>query len=545
MSKKTFRGIALVFFLFLAATTSVFALGRREEAVEPVPVNPEFVLLITELDVSGLPLARQLLGETVARNLAVSLNTINYRLRDEYEQIYYKFFAWENARAQAAQALRARRHERDQLIFRGEPGWRHRRNLRNVEEAIEAMERQVEEVEANPPVVEGRPAFRLSARNNDGVFPPPPGAGEEFRFAAANNIDAFLVGSVSEFHGRVHLQVSVYTLHTRSFSSHYSVLFSSAELISSVDEIANRLVTAVSGIQPAGILVHTSVPYATILVDGVFLGRGDMEMRTHFPGEVTLEVHAYNHSSAVFPITLYPGEISEVFIDLTPLSLSAFEVVVEDSPGSLVYSGGLFIGQTPLTVEVPRGRFAYITVETPDGEIGTMVYRDGALVRGNARFVIGHADPAVGATAFMTPQMPIPPEAQRVERARRGFYWAYGVTWIVLPASLLVAGIANTRIDANNNMVMGAMPPSLGAPTPEQMQRTFDRAVRANNIRTAAFAVMGVSLGVTFFQIFRYIRAASGDATPLIRVVPPVENDYEAPAYEYNGYNWGNDESFF
>jgi len=516
----------IVLFLFFAIAPSIFAFGRAEEAAQ-VPVNPEYTLLVTAFDVSGLPLARQLMGETVMRKLVNSLENINFRIRGEDEIAYHKYYAWENARATAARALQARRNERDLLLFRGEPSWRYRRNLRTIDEAIVLLEQQLEEVSARAPTVVERPVFRLSERNRGGVFPEPPAAGEEFSFAREQRVDAFLVGSLSEFHGRIYLETRVFTTHSRSFSYHYSVLFSSMDLIMVMDEIADNLVAALSGVRPSAVMVHATPPDAMILIDGTFVGRGEMDMHTHFPGMVQVEVRAHNHAPAVFPLMLNPGELAEVFIDLTPLSLSAFEVVVPDSPGSLVYQGALFLGETPFTLELPMSQFAYITVETPDGEIGTVIYRQNEIIRGNARFVQNAVGPGVGGMTIINTAFPVSPEERPVERARRNFYRAYGALWIILPASLITAGIAGTYIQANNHMVLN----NLHADDPERRRRIHENALRANNIRIGAFTVMGISLGVTFFQIFRYLRAASADVAPLVPAPPPAPDIYEEMYY--------------
>ena len=510
-SERYFQPL-LLSVIFFVLSPSLSALGRADAPAAVTPVNPEHTLLITAFDVSGLPLARQLMGETVMRGLANSLSNINFRLRGEDEIAYFRDYAWENSRAAAARALAARRHERDLLLFRGEPSWRHRRSLATVDEAIAGLEQQLAEIYAFVPVVEERPVFRLSDRNRDGNFPQPPAPGDEWRFSLDNRVEAFLTGSLSEFHGRIYLEARIFTLHTRSFSYEYSILFSSMDLISAMDEIAASLVAAVSGTLPSGIIVHASPPDAMVLVDGVFVGRGQTELHTHFPGEVRVEVQAENHVPVSFPLTLNPGELAEVFLDLTPLSLSSFEVVVPDSPGALVYHNALFIGEAPLTLYLPTGHFAYITVETPEGEVGTLIYRNNELIRGDARFVSGGNVPGAGGTAIVHTRVPILPEEQRVERARRNFYRAYGALWFILPASLLVAGVAGTYISANNHVAITGQGPT----DPEAIRRIYDNAVRANNIRMAAFGAMGVSLGVTFFQIFRYLRAASTDAVPLV-----------------------------
>ena len=517
MRKSRICSIVLLF-MFLAAVPSLYAFGRREEVPELQPVNTEFVLLITAFDVSALAPARQLMGETVMRNLAASLSKVNYRFRGEEEIAHYRDYAWENSRAAAARELQAKRNERDLLLFRGEAAWRYRRDVRAIDAAIVELERQMAEVSALAPVVEERPVFSLSERNRDGVFPPPPAMGEELRFAAAQGVDAFLVGSLSEFHDRIYLEARVFTLHTNSFSYEYSILFSSADLVMAMDEISNSLVAAVSGALPAGIIVHATPPDATVLIDGVLAGRAGMDMHTHFPGEVEIEIRADNYAPVLFPLTLYPGELAEVFIDLTPLSLSAFEVIVPDSPGSRVYLGALYVGETPLMLHLPRSQFAYISVETPEGEIGTFIYRDDEIVRGSARFASPPGVSVNGMTAIVDTRLPIAPEEMRVERGRRGFYRAYGALWFILPASLLTAGIAATYINANNYTTMTGH----FHDDPGTQRRVYNNARRAQNARIAAFSVMGVSLGITFFQLFRYLRAASADPTPIVPVTPLV-----------------------
>ena len=523
------------FAIFLAIAPSLSAFGRRDITPVPVPVNPEYVLLITAIDVSGLPLARQLMGETVVRNLANSLENINFRFRQEEEITYYRDFAWENARATAARALQSRRGDRDRLLFRGDPPWRYRRDLRTIDASIAELEQRLAEIYATAPVVEAQPVFRLSETNRAGNFPRPPNPGEELRFTRTHRVDAFLVGRLSEFHGRIYLQARVFTLHSRSFSYEYSVLFSSADLFSAIDEITFNLVTAVSGTLPAGLIVRANPPDAVVLIDGTFVGRGEMDLHTHFPGEVEIEVWAHNYAPATFPLTLNPGELAEIFIDLTPLSLSYFEVTVPDSPGSHVYKGALFVGETPLALRLPRGQFTYISVETPEGEIGTFIYMENDLLGGNARFVRGHDTPGMGGTAIVDTRVPIHPEDGRVERARRGFYRAFGALWIILPASLLTAGVANTHIQAYNNVLLTGQFPG----DPETLTRLYNSAVRATNVRAAAFGVMGVSLGVTFFQIFRYLRAASTDATPIVRALPPPP-----PEEDYNDYLFWEDPQY-
>ena len=505
---------AFLFAVFAAAPLS--ASGRSEET-EETPESPSFVMYITALDVSALPPARQLMGDTVARNLANSLLRISFRARQEDEYTYYRDFAWENYRVTAARALQDRRNDRDLLIFKGEPRWRYRKSLRDIDKAIAELETQMAEVNARAPVVEQRPLFSLGERNRNNIFPPPPAPGQELRFSLDEKVNAFLTGRLSEYHDRLFLELQVYTLHSRSFSYEDSILFSTSDLLAAMDEISNRLLIAVSGIPPAGVLVRTNPSDAMVIIDGVFAGRGDMEMAARSPGEVSVEVRADSHSPVSFPLELNSGEIAELFIDLTPLGLSVFQAVVPESPGSLVYHGSLFTGETPFTLQLPGSRFAYITVETPEGETGSIIYRNGEIIRGRARFAKNNGADN-GAAAIFDTRVPVDPAQRRVERARRGFYGAYGALWFVLPAALLTAGVAGTYMDANT-LAMG----NPAGIDPDTQNKIYNDALRANTARVVAYSAMGAALGVTFFQIFRYLYVSSKDPAPL--VVHPKEKD--------------------
>jgi len=203
----------------------------------------------------------------------------------------------------------------------------------------------------------------------------------------------------------------------------------------------------------------------------------------------------------------------EVHIDLTPLSLSAFEATVPGSPGSKVFLGSLYVGETPHTLLLPRTQFAYISVETPEGKIGSVVYKDNEVVKGRAQFVRNYGAHDDGGTAAFGTRVPISSEEKRVDRARRGFYGAYGAFWVILPVALLAGGIAGSYIDANNHVaVMGTFNDDF-----ETRKKIYDDAVKGQYVKLGATILWSTALGVTFFQIFRYLYVSGGDSTPIVR----------------------------
>ena len=484
----------IILLLLFFAGEGLFAFGRREAQEEKQPVNTEYVFCITAPDVSALPLSRQITGDTVIRDLAGTLSALSYRFRGEEEASYYRDYAWAKSRSDAAKALAAKRSERDLLIYRGDPSWRYRKNLKAVDEAILDLEDELAKIDAFAPEAEPKPLFALTSGNMAGTYPEPPKPGAEFRFCLEQKADAFLTGTLSEYHGRIYLNIKMYTLHTRSFSFQDSVLFSSEDLNEAMAEISGRLAAAVSETFQSVILVHASPSDAMVLIDGSFAGVGEMGEKTHLPGNVEISIRADNHVPVSFPLELSPGELAELFIELTPLGLSAFEATVPAYPGSKVYLGSLYVGETPLTLELPRTEFSYISVETPGGDIGSAVYRDNEMLKGSAQFV--RQEDSVREAVFGT-KKPVSPEEKRVERARRGFYGAYGAFWVILPVSLLTAGVANTYITVNENVNLW------------------------KGVRLGAHIAWGAALGVTFSQIFRYLYISGADAAPIVKGKAP------------------------
>ncbi|MCL2093981.1 MAG: hypothetical protein FWH12_07275 [Treponema sp.] len=500
--------------ILLLVPAGLSALGRREEAPQ-TPVRTEWNLSITAIDTQGLSPSYEVMGDLVARRLMNSLNFINVRFRDDEESAFYQDYLWAQNRTQAAQALAQRRNERDLLLYRGDRPWRYRQNLRTVNQAIAELERELERIDALSPLIEGRPVFSFTDENLDGSFPSPPDPGREFLFCVNRNIDAFLTGTLMEYHDRIFLSLRLYTMHSRSYSWEDAILFSFEDLSRAMDEISARLAHAVSQTLPSYVYVQVQPSDALILIDDTFAALGETPIRIESPGTLNIDIMAENHVSVSYPLELRPGELTEAYFTLTPLGRSLFEADVPGSPGSRVFLGSLYAGDTPLSLELPRNEYVYISVETPEGEIGTMIYRDNSLVRGRANFTLTQDPP--GGRALIETALPADPNARPVERARRNFYRSYGVLWFLLPAAVLTAGVASTYIAANNYSV------AIGyyQDDPDMQARIYDDAIRARNIAYGAYGVMGLSFGITFFYIFRYLFVSGGEATPIVPVVSP------------------------
>jgi hypothetical protein len=291
----------------------------------------------------------------------------------------------------------------------------------------------------------------------------------------------------------------MYTLHSRSWSWEDSVIFSSENLMSAVEELAERLAAEAAGVIPGVIAVRADPENSLVIINGSYAGAGEAVYSDYSPGETEVAVYADNRQPSIFPVELNSGEIAELYINLAPLSLSAFTVDVPGSPGSAVYSGSLYLGTTPLAVEIPFNQFTYLSVITPEGETGSAVYRGGGVIRGSAEFVKA---PQNGQALAYKTSLPVSPEEKRVNTARRKFYGAYGRFWVALPAALLAVGIAENYVNAFTYN-----------PTVEMYQT----ANSAYNVSIGAYVLIGLAAADTVYRVIRYLYTSGSDAAPLAR----------------------------
>jgi hypothetical protein len=500
---------ALLFFVFAFSPSELYAKAAAEEKAPPL--NGEWTICITAFDISALPASRRILGDMLIRDLAAALEKADRRYRSGEETAYYEDYAMAKTRADAAKALSNKRSERDLLLYQGDPDWRYRKNLKTKDADIAKLEEALQKLDAEKADVNPEPFLKLSEENTRGNWPAPPVSGGEYRFCMAQKADAFLIGDVSEYYGRILLRLKMYTLHAKSYNYEDRIIFSPEDFSTAMAELSSRIGVAVSGVEPSGIIVHASPSDAMVLVGDAYAGRGEVPLQEYPPGEVEVALHAENYASTSFPLELNSGEIADISLDLNPLPLSSFTVNVPGSPLSSVYLGSLYLGHTPLDVELPRDRFSYLSVETPEGETGSVAFQGGSVVRGNAMFVNSQLSEETSLTSLEYETfVPIDPAEKRVDTKRRQFYGAYGRFWVVLPLSLVAIGMAESYVNAYES--------SMGSSTPHP--EMYSKAEIANYTRIGIYALIGIAAVDTVFRIVRYLYTSSSDSTPIVRFGP-------------------------
>jgi hypothetical protein len=470
--------------LLLCLSAAAFAGGKEEES--QTILNTEWVLCITSFDVSGLSPSRQSLREVFTRSLAASLNQVNNHTRSPEEYTYYEDYAWSKDRQTAAKNLASKREERDRLVFRGDAKRVYQKALKTADEAIKKLEEELAKINSTRPVIEGRPVFKFTEGNIGGNFPAPPVSGGEYRFCTREKADAFLAGTVSEIHGRIYLELKLYTVYSRSYVYEDFAVFSLEDNQAAVNELGERLVAAVSGNGSAPLIVKGEPQGAAVLLDGSFAGRVDTGIIEYAPGEVEVDIYAENYTPFTMPLELNAGEITELYINLSPEALAYLTIDVPGKEGTRLYWGALYMGETPLSLSLARGG-DYIYMESPGGDTAGVVVEIGSPAETEEKLNL---------------KTVLPPSEyeDRINLARSKMYGAYGRAWIALPLAFLLGGIADSLIQTYNYQYDPAL---------------YDTALAGYYVRIGAWTLVGLAAGEYIYRIYRYLKTV-GEKAPLV-----------------------------
>jgi len=461
-----------------------FAMGSMEDTEENTSRNNEWILCITSFDSSSLPPQRTDISSVVSRRLTEKLSAINFRSRISMEYAFYENQALERQRSDAARALSAKIEERAQLLFLGESNWRYRQNIARIDAEIERLRANYEEAERNIPVINREPEFNLTPSNLDFIFPNAPAAGNEARFCASNGADAFLAGTITDFHGRYYLSLRLYTVYTRSFAWQDNIIFSLDDMEGALDEIIRKLVIVLSGNRPAAVAVNTEPQDALILINRSFAGRGETGVLEYPPGRITITASAPDHDDVIIETELNAGELAVINLKLDQIEYENVSIFGE--PGSRIYHGALYVGDSPAILRLPVNSFEYIEIYTQDSLRGAAIFQ----VPEKSDF--SHVLPVRAA---------IPLEGGRVDRERRGFYWAWGGIWI----SGIAAWIAYYSYTSAGVVIQAG----------SYSNNFYNEYRNMENFLTGSLITVGVLSVYGIYRLIRYLYTANSGAVPV------------------------------
>jgi len=483
---------SIFFFLLCSLLTAhcslVFAKGKTD-IEEQKPINNEWLLCVTQFDYSMLQSSQRVAGNVITRSLVNTLNSVSYRLRISPEYAYYEGYAWWQAVNAAAKALSQKQDERALLLYRGDPDWRYRMNIKKIDADIEKLKEALAKKEAEKPLVNNEPLFNLVQANVNGNFPSPPKPGGERRFCQSQKADAFLTGSIREFHGRFYVTLKLYVLYANAYVYEDDIIFSPDDSGDAVDEISGRLTAALSGNKPAVIAVNADPPDAQVLINRNFAGRGSVEARERPPGWVTVAVTAEGYTPELAETELAGGEMTEIDVTLSPVLYSDAQISAPGAFGVSLYQGALYVGEAPYNLRIPVGDLGYVTAEARNGQTAKIVF----------------PAPGIPGESFdfsLKLKQPSQQGQKRVNKARGRYYWSWGATWI---AAILAWG-ANGMYSSYGDVISHS-----------SSQRFYDEGRTWYYLYNGSMILLGATAAYNIFELVRYLRTSTEGATPIIK----------------------------
>jgi len=473
--------------IFLVLTMPLFAKGQSD-AAEIKTQNDEWFLCITNFDASSLPADKSNISEIILKELTNRLKSINYHTRISPEYAYYEEYAWARARASAAKTLSAKIDERSRQIYLGDPDWKYRQNIAKMDIEIKNLRAKLEEIDDNAPLINKEPVFKLVSGNLNLVFPAAPEAGGEIRFCTAQKADAFLSGSITDFHGRYFLKLKLYTVFTKSYVWEDSVIFSYGDISAAIDEVTRKLIIVLSGNPPAALEVKVEPETTLVLINRSFASRGDSSLTEYPPGKITVTASAPDHESLVLETELVSGELTRINLKLNPIEYVNTDI--SDNMQNRVYHGALYIGESPLTLRLPANSLEYIEMENVNGRKGSLVFR-----------TQDSADYAQSVSVKMS----LPISSGRVDKERRIYYWVWGSQWITGIATWI---LYYSYIGANNAAIYGY---NQGKVT----QEFIDNNALIYYFSIGSAVAFGTASIYGIYRMIRYIYYSGKDSAPI------------------------------
>jgi len=476
--------------LLIAHCSLVFVFAKGKADIErQKPINNEWFLCVTQFDYSMLQPSQRITGSVLTRSLVNELNSVSYRLRISPEYAYYEGYAWWQAVNAAAKALSQKQDERSLLLYRGDPDWRYQMNIKKIDADIEKLKEALAKKEAERPLVNNEPLFNLVQANVNGTFPDPPKPGGERRFCQNQKADAFLLGSVREFHGRFYITLKLYVLYANAYVYEDDIIFSLDDSGGAVDEITGRLAAVLAGNKPAVIAVNTDPPEAQVLINRNFAGRGEVEAREHPPGNVTVAVTAEGYTPELVETKLAGGEITEIDVKLTPVLYSNVQIGAPGALGVSIYQGALYVGEAPYNLRMPIGTLGYVTAEARNGQTAKIVFPTPDM-------------PGESYDFSLKLKQPPPMGQKRVNKARGQYYWSWGATWI---AAILAWG-ANGMYTSYGNVI-----------SQSSSQEFYNEGKTWYYLYGGSLVLLGVTAAYNIFQLVRYLYTSTEGATPIAK----------------------------
>ena len=468
--------------------------------------------------------------------------------------------------AAALKVLETARGTRDALLFKGFPDWQYDKEAAKADLALVQAETGLKEAyDFVPEYTPDRP-IKASEDNKAGLFIPTPKPGTERTLCETKKLDALLLGKVEDFFGRTFVSVRLYSALLDADIWSWETLFGPEDRETVLEELKSRARAAASGLGGAAFSIRTNVPGADIFIDGILVGQGSVGPLDHAPGPLRLGLRAEGHANLETSIELNADEHARVELRLATVPMTGIFISAHDVEGSPTVPDArlrldsLFVGTTPMRVDVPSGKWYHIEAEVPDmatisepevpeaplasepfdaaipgGEVDDTATADTAATEPAA------TDNALTekAAAINVPpgkasgtEQPVPPTEPRsavssvffadgtgvlrlqpedlpdrdkrpVEDARRAFYNAFGRFSLVLPFAFFVSGTSTVYKDTAHDRSSDIL---------------GQRAVESGYVSIALNVLAGAFFAESAYRLYSYLRQSAVRAPKRIPV---------------------------
>jgi hypothetical protein len=139
-------------------------------------------------------------------------------------------------------------------------------------------------------------------------------------------------------------------------------------------------------------------------------------------------------------------------------------------------------------MDVFSNQYEYLRAETPEGGIGSAVFKRDINLSGDA-----------GSLELNT-VLPAPPGSNPVETTRKQLYGAYGRLWIALPLMFITLGLSSAyQVNAGYS------------------SETIVKANVYKYVSWGSIAAFGLTLTETFYRIYQYSNISGKNTAPIVK----------------------------
>ena len=479
----------LLFFSFtlFLSLPPLFSLGKAEgpQKIEVIEKS-ETVVYICDVDVSRLPAEQRIAGLQIRTALVNFLAQIHERKRSHEEITQYQNRLWQQRQDAAAKALADARNTRDMLLFKGYSKQKYESELEKITASIRDLEKKQTQVRENPPLIAETAQLVLHRDMANGVFSGAPKDVERKNFCQTRSIDLLLSSSLRELYGRWILSYSMYrAIDDRELYSDI-VAFAPEELESILPQIGSVLYQVCSGLPTGAVQISAQPDSAGIIVNEEIKGRGTTPVLEGPPEDLRVTITNPGYFPNTFILERKPDYLSRARLSLSPMARNVFQISSSDFSELKLYIDGFYRGQSPLSVELPKGLYSLQVIKgSGDSEVQSVP------------FILRTED---GTLSIQDSYLQKGPE-KPVERARKQFYNAFGRFWIALPVAFIINGVADTYINAIN---YGGN------------ENLLDPATTWYYSAQGAWVLTGVFLVETLYRLGSYVYSANRETSPVI-----------------------------